>query len=189
MTSDDKNATVDKVETTVEPSANGVEPPTVVAKDTAYKAAAEATELIRVDAGDVSATTVTMDRAGAEQITAERVSMSQSGARKMETKSAQLEQSGVLALRSDNVVLHESAAIAVATKQARVVKSRVAFLKADSVEGEGTLRPLLYIGGSGAVVKPALDVRGAIGLGAALGLVLLLGRLLTRRSNGDEGRQ
>ena len=46
-----------------------------------------ATEILRAEAGDVQATSVTMDHAGAEQVTAERVVMTNSGARTIEARS------------------------------------------------------------------------------------------------------
>ena len=74
--------------------ANGTRPPQFVTKETAYKSASEATELIRADAGDVTATTVSMDRSGAERITADRVTMERSGARTIDAKSVQMDRSG-----------------------------------------------------------------------------------------------
>ena len=90
-----------------------------------------ATELLRAEAGDVQATTVTMDRAGAEQVTAERVVMTNSGARTVEARSAQVDRSGILAVRSEKAVFSNSTAIAIATEEARIVRSRVLMLKAD----------------------------------------------------------
>ena len=81
-----------------------------------------ATEILRAEAGDVNATTVTMDRAGAEQVTAERVVMTNSGARTVEARSAQVDRSGILAVRSDKAVFSNSTAIAIATDEARIVR-------------------------------------------------------------------
>src|SRR4051812_12749092 len=57
-----------------------------------------ATELLRAEAGDVRAQTVSMERAGAEHVSAERVVMINSGARTIDAKSAQVDRSGVLAV-------------------------------------------------------------------------------------------
>src|SRR5437763_13964376 len=58
---------------------------------------AAATELLRIEAGDVNAGTVTMERAGAEQVTAQRVVMTNSGARTVAARSVQIDRSGILA--------------------------------------------------------------------------------------------
>lgn len=159
---------------------NGVRPPEFVAKSTAYKSAAEATELVRADAGDVTATTVSMDRSGAEQITADRVTMDRSGARTMDAKSVQMDRSGVLALQSEHTVLHDSAAVALSATEARVVKSKVLFFRAETATVEGTLRPLIHIGQAEGDAKPLLDGQGALRFGAAFGLALIIGGRIVR---------
>ena len=70
--------------------------PTFVGKEAANHTPEEAAELLRSDAGDITATTVTMDRSGAETIIADRVTMDRSGARKLDAKSAHLENSGAV---------------------------------------------------------------------------------------------
>jgi predicted deacylase len=160
--------------------ANGTLPPQFVAKETAYKSASEASELVRVDAGDVTATTVSMDRSGAERITADRVTMERSGARTMDAKSVQMDRSGVLALQSDHTVLHDSAAVALSATEARVVKSKVVFFRAEKATVEGSLRPLIHIGRADGDVRPLLDSRGALRFGAAFGLALVIGGRIVR---------
>lgn len=140
-----------------------------------------ATELLRAEAGDVQATTVTMDRAGAEQVTAERVVMTNSGARTVEARSAQVDRSGILAVRSDKAVFSNSTAIAVATAEARIVRSRVFMLKADWATIEAGAKIAIYAGPAGENVRPLADVRGAAAFGAGLGAVLLLLGSLLRR--------
>jgi hypothetical protein len=160
--------------------ANGATPPQTVTKETAYRAAHEGAELLRSDAGDVTATSVSMDRSGAEQITAERVSLSRSGAKSIETKSAQLERSGVLSLTGQNVVLHHSSATAISTTEARVVKSKIAVFRSERTTVEGRLTPLVHIGHACENVKPVFDAQGAARFGAALGATLLIGGRLLR---------
>ena len=160
--------------------ANGTHPPEFVAKATAYKSAAEATELVRADAGDVTATTVSMDRSGAEKIIAERVTMDHSGVRTMEANSVQMDRSGVLRLQSEHTVLHDSAAVAISATEARVVKGRVVFFRAEQATVEGSLRPLIHIGQADGNSKPLLDAQGALRFGAAFGLALVIGGRIVR---------
>ena len=140
-----------------------------------------ATEILRAEAGDVHATTVTMDRAGAEQVTAERIVMTNSGARSVEARSAQVDRSGILAVRSEKAVFSNSTAIAIATEEARIVRSRVVMLKADRATIEAGTRVAIYAGPADEKLRPLTDVRGAAAFGAGLGAVLLLLGPLLRR--------
>ena len=133
-----------------------------------------ATEILRSEAGDVHATTVTMERAGAERVTAERIVMTNSGARTVEARSAQVDRSGILAVRSDKAVFSNSTAIAIATEEARIVRSRVVMLKADRATIEAGTKIAIYAGPAGEHMRPLADVRGAAAFGAGLGAVLLL---------------
>ena len=140
-----------------------------------------ATEILRAEAGDVHATTVTMDRAGAERVTAERVVMTNSGARTVEARSAQVDRSGILAVRSDKAVFSNSTAIAIATEEARIVRSRVFILKADRATIESGAKVAIYAGPVDEKIQPLADVRAAAAFGAGLGVaLLLLGSLLRR---------
>lgn len=139
------------------------------------------TELLRAEAGDVHADTVTMDRAGAEQVTAERVVMTNSGARTIDARSAQVDRSGILSVRSDKAVFYNSTAIAVAADEARIVRGRVLMLKADRATIEGDTRIAVYAGPAGDAVRPLVDMRGAAAFGAGLGAVLLLLGSVRRR--------
>ena len=140
-----------------------------------------ATEMLRAEAGDVRAATVTMDCAGAEQVSAERVVMTNSGARTVEARSAQVERSGILAVRSDKAVFSNSTAITIATEEARIVRSRVFMLKADRATIEAGAQVAIYAGPPGENMRPLADVRGAAAFGAGLGAVLLLLGSLLRR--------
>ena len=140
-----------------------------------------ASEILRAEAGDVHATTVTMDRAGTEQVTAERIVMTNSGARSVEARSAQVDRSGILAVRSDKAVFSNSTAIAIATEEARIVRSRVVMLKADRATIEAGTRVAIYAGPADEKLRPLTDVRGAAAFGAGLGAVLLLLGPILRR--------
>jgi hypothetical protein len=140
-----------------------------------------ATEILRAEAGDVDATTVSMDRSGAEQVTAQRVVMTNSGARTVEARSAQVDRSGILAVQSDKAVFSNSTAIAIVTQEARIVRSRVFALKADQATIEAGARVAIYAGPADETIRPLVDSRGAAAFGAGLGLALVvLGSLLRR---------
>lgn len=159
---------------------NGAHPPRTVDKATAYRATHEGAELLRADAGDVTATSVTMDRSGAEEITADRVTMDRSGAKSIQTKSAQLDRSGVLTLQSDHVVLHKSSATVVTAQEARVVKSNIVLFNSKQTTVEGTLTSLIHVGNACDNVKPVFDATGAARFGAAFAATLLIGGRLLR---------
>lgn len=170
--------------TSQQPATNGTHPPTVVDKDAAYRATSEGTELIRTDAGDITAGAVAMDRSGAEQITAERVRLERSGAKAIDAKSVQMDRSGVLLLNAEHVVLQGSSATNVTAKDARIVKSTVGILRAESATIEGRLRALVHIGPACDNATPVFDGVGALRFGAAAGAVLLIGGRLLRRIAG-----
>jgi hypothetical protein len=156
-------------------------PPEFVAKSDTTKSAAEANELLRADAGDVKATTVSMDRSGAESITAERVTMDHSGAKSLEAKSAQLTNSGAAFLKAERAVIQNGSAVFVSANEARLVKSSAVAVFAGNLTAEGDLKTLLHVGPSEGCIRPVFDAKSAVGLGAGFGLVVLvLGRLLRR---------
>lgn len=156
-----------------------------VAKTDTTKSPVEASELLRADAGDVHATTVSMDRSGAEAITAERVTMDRSGAKSLEARSAQLTNSGVVVLKSERAVLQGGSAVIVSAAEARLVKSAAVAVVAGKTTVEGELKALLHVGSSDGCLRPVFDGKGAVGFGAAFGLVvLLLGRLLRQLGSG-----
>lgn len=153
-------------------------PSSVVGKMSTSKSATEVDELLRADAGDIDATTVSMDRSGAEQITAQRVTMDRSGAKSMETRSAQLTDSGVASLKSEHAVLQGSAAVLVAAAEARVVKSRALAIVAGTLNAEEDVKTVLYIGPAERGIRTVLTVPSALGLGVGFGIaVLVVGRL------------
>jgi hypothetical protein len=139
------------------------------------------TELLRSEAGDVQAGSVSMERAGAEQVTAERVIMTNSGARTVDARSAQIDRSGILAVNSEKAVFYNSSAVAVAAEEARIVRGRVFMLKADRVTIEGDAQIAIYAGPTSETVRTLVDARGAAAFGAGLGAALLLIGSLLRR--------
>jgi hypothetical protein len=150
-------------------------------KEPATNRPINASELLDGKAGDIDATTVSMERASARRITAERVTMDRSGAQRIETRSAQLDRSGALQLNSERAVLQNSSAWVVAAQEARLVKSKALAVVAGRVEGDGETRSLLFIGQSSGDVKTVIGPAGAAGLGVGLGFVFVLIKALARR--------
>jgi len=155
----------------------------VIAKADTTRSPHPASELLRADAGDVSAATVTMDRSGAERIDAQRVIMDRSGAQRLDARSAQLDRSGVVLLKSDRAVLHKGSALVVTASEARLVRSRALAVVSGKTVVEGRVNTLVHVGPAEGDVRPVFDTAGAIGFGAALGFAaLLIGRLVRRFS-------
>ncbi|MGI8476903.1 MAG: hypothetical protein ACR2OO_11085 [Thermomicrobiales bacterium] len=158
--------------------------PRTVGKDAAYRTARETPELLRADAGDITSASVSLEKSGAEHITADHVVLDRSGARTIDAKSAQLSNSGAVILKAENVVLHGSSAVGLSAREARLVNSNVLVLKSDVTHVEGRLRSLIHIGSGGEGGAPVFSARGAVGFGAGLGAVALLGGRLLRRLFG-----
>ncbi|MFN8591544.1 MAG: hypothetical protein U0031_08805 [Thermomicrobiales bacterium] len=139
-----------------------------------------ATELLRAEAGDVSANEIAMERSGAEHVSAERVIMTNSGARTVDARSAQIDRSGILGVRSEKAVLYNSTAVGVMSEDTRIVRGHVFALKTNEATIEGDARIAIYAGPPGACT-PLVDTRSAAVFGAALGVMLVtLGAILRR---------
>ncbi len=162
--------------------------PTTILKASTTKTPTPAAEVLRADAGDVEATTVSMERSGADKVTGQRVIMNRSGARTVDARSTQLDRSGVVTLKSEHAVLHGGSAVTVVTKEARVVKSKVLLLVGNRAELDAGSRVLIHVGSGtrdGEAARPTLDTMGAAGFGAGFGLVLILLGALLRRVQGS----
>lgn len=160
----------------------------IIAKADTTRSPHLASELLRADAGDVSATTVTMDRSGAEHIEAQRVIMDRSGAQRLEARSAQLDRSGVVLLRSDRAVLHKGSVMVVTASEARLVKSRALAVVSGKTVVEGRVNTLVHVGPAEGDVRPVFDTVGALSFGAALGFTALFIGRLVRRFSGPRQR-
>lgn len=157
--------------------------PTTIVKDPAYKTPAPASELLRSDAGDVDATTVTMDRSGAEQVTAERVVMTKSGAKSVEARSVQLDDSGAMSVQAEQAVLQSSSAMAIIAEEARIVNSRVGVMSAGTATFEPGAGVVIFAGNAEGDVRAVVNAAGAAAFGAAFAFVLLIVGRLLRRAN------
>jgi hypothetical protein len=71
-------------------------------------------------------------------------------------------------------VFSNSTAIAIATEEARIVRSRVLMLKTDRAMIEAGAKVAIYAGPADENMRPLADIRGAAAFGAGLGAVLLL---------------
>ena len=148
--------------------------PTTMLKASATKAPVPAAELLRGNAGDIQATTVSMERSGAERITAERAVMDRSGARTLDARSAQLDRSGVVTLKSERAVIQDGSAMVVTAGEVRLVKSKVA-VAAGPLTADGETRILFHVGPVTGGARPLVDASSVAGwVAAAVAAVLLL---------------
>ena len=156
--------------------------PIVVEKENTSHAPKEAAELLRSDAGDLTAETVTMDRSGAETIKADRVTMDRSGARKLEAKSAHLENSGAVRMTAENAVFYGGAAVLVQADQIRIVDSNfVAIKAAEQTTIDGNVKTVIYAGPADEKIKPVFTVASAVSFGAGFAVTLMVfGRVMRR---------
>lgn len=141
----------------------------------------EAVELLHGDAGDVTATNVTIEQSSAGTVSGERVTVAQSALKRLDAGSAQLSQSAALILKSADTALAESAAGVVTSDQITLVNSTVGIAQGPLTVANGTARILVHVGNAEGSVKPMLDGQGALRFGAGLGLSLVVfSRLLKR---------
>ncbi|MEJ7762490.1 MAG: hypothetical protein WKF80_06825 [Thermomicrobiales bacterium] len=157
--------------------------PETVLKASATKTPLPAREVLGTDAGDVRATTVSMERSGAERVTAERVIMSRSGTQRLDARSAQLDRSGVIRAEVEHMVMHAGSVVAVVANEARLVKTKALLVVSRSTTLEDSARVLVHIGPATSCTTPMLGTRGAASFGAAFAVVLFL-----LRSRGQRGR-
>ena len=164
-----------------ETDGGGTDLPETVLKASATKTPTPAREVLATDAGDVRATTVSMERSGADSVTAERVIMSRSGAQRLDARSAQLDRSGVVRAETDHLVMHAGSAVVVVAQEARLVKTKALLVVSRSTTLDDSARVLVHIGPETTCTTPLLGTKGAASFGAAFAVVLFLLRTLTRR--------
>lgn len=117
-------------------------------------------------------------------VQADRVAMSRSAAREVSAREARLDSSAVVVVEADSATITNSACVQILAEEATVNSTPTFMLAAE----RASLRDspvFLFLGRSdGGEIRPVLDWRGAVGLGAAFGAALaLLGALLRRRSS------
>ncbi|MDQ3513591.1 MAG: hypothetical protein M3462_08000 [Chloroflexota bacterium] len=166
---------------TPDAGAVSAELPETVVKASATKTPTLAREVLASDAGDVRATTVSMERSGADSVTAERVIMSRSGTQRLDARSAQLDRSGVVRAQVEHMVMHAGSAVVVVATEARLVKTKAILVVSRSTTLEDSTRVLVHIGPETTCTTPLLGTKGAASFGAAFAVVLFLLRTLTRR--------
>lgn len=166
---------------TPDEGAVSAELPETVLKASATKTPTPAREVLASDAGDVRATTVSMERSGADSVTAERVIMSRSGTQRLDSRSAQLDRSGVVRAQVEHMVMHAGSAVVVVATEARLVKTKAILVVSRSTTLEDSARVLVHIGPETTCTTPVLGTKGAASFGAAFAVVLFLLRSLGRR--------
>jgi hypothetical protein len=174
-------------------------PPSVV-KTGPEKHASEANELLRRDAGDVTAGIVSMERSGAERVEGERVTMTSSGARTLSARTLQMENSGAVSASAERLVMQSSSALVASAEQIRLARSKafmanaatmtaeqdvsVGWLNVGEVKASGDIRATFMMAGNVSAegdVDIRFDAASAFALGAGFAAVLLFVRGVLRR--------
>ena len=141
----------------------------------------EATELLHADAGDVSASRVTIEQSTAKSVTADHVEVNKSAVKGITAQTATMTQAASLTLRADDIALHESSVGVLTSDRIDLFDSVVGVARGPLTVNEGTSRVLVHIGPADATIKPVLDGQAALGLGAGFGIsIVVLSRLLRR---------
>ena len=145
----------------------------------------EVVELLHADAGDVEASRVSLEQSTARTISAEHISINQSAIRDISADTATMTQSASFVLKSSDIALHESAAGLVSGNQVDLFDTAVGLVRGPVTIGEGSARILIQIGPANPHLKPVLDAKSALGLGAGFGASLVLLSRLLRRLLGN----
>jgi len=135
----------------------------------------------------VEAEKVTISQGGAYQIAASEVVLSQGAAGIVEADTAMIQDAIALSVRGD-VVSAESSTVALAVGEDVLLNDvRAGVVLADSVKAERSSTVVLISREVHGSVETVLDARGAalagIVAGVAVGIVLLAGNLLSRRTD------
>jgi hypothetical protein len=117
-------------------------------------------------------------------VQADRVVMTRSAAREVSAREARLDSSATVLVEATEATVVNSACVQVLAESASVSSSPALMIAAErAVIRESPV--FLFLGSvEGGEVRPTLDWRGAVGLGAAFGAALaLVGALLRRRAS------
>ena len=146
----------------------------------------EAEELLHADAGDVSATRVSLEESTAKSITGDHVTMTQSAAKTISAQTATMTQSATMNLTSTDIALHQSSAGIVSGERVDIFDSMVGVVRGPVTVGEGaSARVIVQVGPGDPSVRPMLSAQAALGLGAGFGATLVLLSRLLRRLLGN----
>lgn len=145
----------------------------------------ESAELLHGDAGDISATRVTLEQSTAKTVNGEQVTLRQSAVKSVTTDTATMTQSAALILKSSDTALHESTAGIISAERVDVFDSVIGVVNGPINVTEGSARVFVQIGPSDPSVKPVLDAQAALGLGAGFAASLVILSRLLRRLLGN----
>jgi hypothetical protein len=133
----------------------------------------------------VEGESVSITKGGARRVVGSEVTMSQSGAASIQAEKVEMHLSAAVAVRGEEVSLDEGGAGIVIADTVRGNQSRSGVVIADHAEMQGGSSVILLAREVNGDVETMVDTRGALlaGLaaGAAMGTILLIARLLTKR--------
>jgi hypothetical protein len=145
----------------------------------------EVTELLHADAGDVSATRVSLEESTAKSIKADHVTLNRSAVKDISAQTVQMTQAAAFQLTSGDTALHDSSAAVVSADRVDVFSSVVGVVRGPVNVGEGSTRIFLHVGPADSAARPTLNAQAALGLGAGFGAALVLLSRLLRRLLGN----
>ena len=141
----------------------------------------EVTELLHADAGDVSATRVSLEESTAKSIRAEYVTLNRSAVKSISADTLQMTQAAAFQVTSADTAMHDSSAALISADRVDVFDSVIGAVRGPVTVNEGSTRIFLQVGPADPAARPMLNAQSAIGLGAGFGAtIVLLSRLLRR---------
>jgi 3D (Asp-Asp-Asp) domain-containing protein len=161
------------------PTDNGANP--VMEPSSATGEFEEVSELLHADAGDVSATRVSLEESTAKSITAEHVTLNRSAVKSIAADTLQMTQAAAFQMTSADTAMHDSSAGMITADRVDVFDSVIGAVLGPVTVGEGSTRIFLQVGPADPAARPVLNAQSALGLGAGFGAtIVLLSRLLRR---------
>jgi hypothetical protein len=145
----------------------------------------EATELLHADVESVTADRVSIEQSSAKAVSADHVSINQSGVKTVTASNATMTQSAALVFNGDDVAIHEGAIGIARAGRVDLFDSSVGLVTGPVTIGEGSARILVHLGSADGAIKPVLDTRSALALGAGFASTLVILSRLLRRLLGN----
>jgi hypothetical protein len=144
----------------------------------------EVTELLHADAGDVSATRVSLEESTARSIKADHVTLNRSAVKDISAQTVQMTQAAGFQLKSSDTAMHDSSAAMITADRVDVFDSVIGAVRGPVTIGEGSTRIFLQVGPADPAARPMLNAQSALGRGAGVGATIVLLTRQLRRLRG-----
>jgi hypothetical protein len=145
----------------------------------------EASELLHADVDSVTAERVSIEQSSAGAVSADHVAVNQSGVKSITASSATMTQSATLIFKGDDVAMHEGVVGVARAGRIDLIDSTAGVVAGPVTIGEGSARILVHLGPANSEVKPVLDARSAMALGAGFASTLVILSRMLRRLLGN----